>query len=433
MKPRRGAANRPDGLDPKTDVHWRAWDHYRKAVQVLDRRLKSFRSPQTLTELGELHLLMDEHEKAEPVLKEAIEQNEGSARAHKGLGDLFLRSGRYDVAIKALKASLQRVPDDLTVQELLALCYRKSKALEDAETEYQKILSISRFQVDSLVGLGEVYLDMSDQRADKEPTGREDLFTRAIDLFTEAIQVLGSEDRPTVLSGNPASIYYLRGYATQQLYETSPLRRGKKLVKEARDDFLKCAGLDPDQHKAVRAAKILNEQLLKFTPRSLLEDWCPLILMVFAAALFAVAQVGLFRAILPLRKEELVLTPASFAVIQNAVKGEDVIKALKLIENKPFPNEEKLATGIRSVLGEKATASVNIPLIQDAASKVSQVDYERMDAGSYLLLTFGAMLFMIAGAFLPQLTSLKLAGIQLEKGTAERVDTVRPTGISRST
>ena len=50
----------------------------------------------------------------------------------------------------------------------------------------------------------------------------------------------------------------------------------------------------------------------------------------------------------------------------------------------------------------------------------------------YVVLTFGALLFMIAGLYLPKVLKLKIPGIELEKASVERVSAPSALDISRS-
>ena len=52
-------------------------------------------------------------------------------------------------------------------------------------------------------------------------------------------------------------------------------------------------------------------------------------------------------------------------------------------------------------------------------------------SGYYAVLTFGALIFMVAGLYLPQILKLKVAGIQLEKSSAEQITTPSALGISK--
>lgn len=50
----------------------------------------------------------------------------------------------------------------------------------------------------------------------------------------------------------------------------------------------------------------------------------------------------------------------------------------------------------------------------------------------YSLLTFGSLLFMIAGLYLPKVLKLKVGGIELEKAAIDQVSAPSTLGISRS-
>ena len=54
------------------------------------------------------------------------------------------------------------------------------------------------------------------------------------------------------------------------------------------------------------------------------------------------------------------------------------------------------------------------------------------DAKVYIAMTFGALLFMIAGLYLPNLRKLKVPGIELEKASVDRVSAPSTLDISRS-
>ena len=55
-----------------------------------------------------------------------------------------------------------------------------------------------------------------------------------------------------------------------------------------------------------------------------------------------------------------------------------------------------------------------------------------IDVGYYALLTFGSLIFMVAGLYLPQILKLKFAGIELEKSSVEQITTSAALGISKS-
>ena len=126
-------------VDTSTQPRWQALECYRATERNLDRRLEFFRDAHTLAELGELHLLMGEDEKAGRAFEEAIEKDCNSARAHKGMGEVNLSLGRYVDAIRSFKNSLLWSPDDLSVKSSLAQTYLKADMLDDAENWYLQV------------------------------------------------------------------------------------------------------------------------------------------------------------------------------------------------------------------------------------------------------------------------------------------------------
>jgi hypothetical protein len=53
------------------------------------------------------------------------------------------------------------------------------------------------------------------------------------------------------------------------------------------------------------------------------------------------------------------------------------------------------------------------------------------EPGYYALLSFGALIFMVAGLYLPQILKLRVAGIQLEKSAVKQITTSSTLGISK--
>jgi hypothetical protein len=51
--------------------------------------------------------------------------------------------------------------------------------------------------------------------------------------------------------------------------------------------------------------------------------------------------------------------------------------------------------------------------------------------GTYALLTFGSLIFMVAGLYLPQILKLKVAGIELEKSSVNQITISGTLGISK--
>jgi tetratricopeptide (TPR) repeat protein len=412
-----------------------AFESYKEARQLLERRLGSLRDGNTLKDLAELHLLMSadaEIEKeARAAFKEAIGVDPQSARAHKGLGELYLRAGRYDPAIRHLKSSLQYSPDDLSVRANLAKAYLRSAALDEAESEYQNVLNVARCHVDSLIGLGKLHLEKVDKLGGERDAARQEYFyEQAISLFSEAIEVANSRDRPSTFTESLASAYYLRGYARVQLQNSSRFARRRALVRAALRDFEQIKPHGADYHKAQRAIALIKDESLSGSSRSLMERGSAGFVFSLAICMFVLAQLGFFWG-LPVREEQFALTGHSLAAFSKAGIETARVETLKPIENLPFPSREEMLARAKELLGDGDFTKMKDNLLRHVERADGGYRLERIQIGYYALLAFGALLFIIASAFLPQLTRLKVAGLELEKSTVERVETVRSIGIDK--
>jgi hypothetical protein len=125
------------------------------------------------------------------------------------------------------------------------------------------------------------------------------------------------------------------------------------------------------------------------------------------------------------------LTQVSLESAKAAGMNDDQLSKLKPFESFSFETGDKLAAQIKEAIGNDNFAKFSKPLLEHAERKSGELTFEKVELTSYALLTFGSLLLMIAGAFLPQLTSLKLAGLQLEKVSAERIETKTTFAIDR--
>jgi tetratricopeptide (TPR) repeat protein len=56
---------------------------------------------------------------------------------------------------------------------------------------------------------------------------------------------------------------------------------------------------------------------------------------------------------------------------------------------------------------------------------------ENLDTTHYTLLTFGTLVFVVAGLYLPRLSSLRVGGIGLEKSVVDQISTMSSLGIRK--
>ncbi len=152
--------------------------------------------------------------------------------------------------------------------------------------------------------------------------------------------------------------------------------------------------------------------------------------MVLSFLIFAATQFGVIVG-RPVLNEHVAMKEQSFAALKSLDMSQDVLMKVGNIRDIPFRNVESLLSHVEETVGRKDFPSVKDLIERHVARLDTVMNFEKIDLGSYAALTFGSLLFMIAGAYLPQLTSFKVAGLQLDKSSSQLIETVRSLGISR--
>ena len=65
-------------------------------------------------------------------------------------------------------------------------------------------------------------------------------------------------------------------------------------------------------------------------------------------------------------------------------------------------------------------------------SQVGFFSVKIIPIGYHILLTFGSLLFIVVGLYLPHILKLKVGGIELEKSSVDQIRTTTPLGIEKS-
>jgi tetratricopeptide (TPR) repeat protein len=410
-------------------ARFNAIDYYRRAERLMNRQLRSCRTVDTLLLLGELHQLNGEWEKAKVAFDEAVAKDPDSVSARKGLAEAYVGLGDFPAAVRCVRIAAERSPRDISILLLQAHACRRAEPLDDVIAKYEKVLAITPFHVDALVGLGELYLDIAEKRANqKVSTGTAELYSKAIYSLSKAIDLFDTKDAPFTVASNTASTHYLLGYAQVKLYESSVLRRDRQLIFDATKNFRACLTRDKSHVKAKWAIEGIEEG--RRAAKNVFERHAGSAVIVMALAVFVLAQLGIFFG-RPVQGRSVMLTQVSLESAKAAGMNDDQLSKLKPFESFSFETGDKLAAQIKEAIGNDNFAKFSKPLLEHAERKSGELTFEKVELTSYALLTFGSLLLMIAGAFLPQLTSLKLAGLQLEKVSAERIETKTTFAIDR--
>jgi len=343
-----------DGAAPT--AHGKARECFKKAERLLKKQLERYEDSSTLQELGSLYLKMGEYDDAKNYLEKALAKNPDSTETRVSLGVLYSRKEDFREAARHFEAVRRRDQSDLNAWSNLGEIYLKLnpkdvKQIEKAEAVFQKILRVAPQHIDSQIGLGEVYTA-------KAEAGEKEWYEAAITQYGNALQLAERrQGSKNFKSTELAALHYSRGYARVRRYEASRPFSDEALLREAFQDFRRCAALDPDHCKAKVAMEKLDVRLNRATRRWIPERVAPW----------------------------LVLGPALFVLIFTQL-----------------------------------TFFFGTPRLQ-----------KPIDSAGYIALTFGALVFVVVGLFLPEIQKLKGAGIELEKSTVTQISTSASLGISK--
>ena len=407
----------------KSECHWQSMEYFQRAEKLLKQRLERYSTYYALVELGDLYLANEDFDKARTYFEQARAKDDKSAMPYAKLGVINLRERQPDKAIPLLQEALKRNPDDLDVKSSLAEAYLRAEKLDDAETTYRQVLNIAPNHVQSSIGLGEVCMAMGAKDSDR--------YTEGMEHFSRALETAENEKiRSKYLKKQEkAAVYYQRGYASVQLYEGFGSRKDTKLLEAAKRDFDLCQKLNPLHQKARRAKEKVDKRLAYFSRDRLTDTIGPKTIYWMSITVFLVVQLAFF--IMPLlNRPSLVLSDKSLQAAAAQASPEE-LKSLTALKNLRFSNSADLANAVKPLLLAANVEKVTAAVLQNAERVKPVENFPELEGGYYALLTFGSLLFMVVGLYLPQILKLRVAGIELEKSSVDQAATGGTLGISK--
>jgi tetratricopeptide (TPR) repeat protein len=206
-----------------------------------------------------------------------------TAKPGANLGVVHARRKDYRKAVGFFERALMIESDDLTLRSNLAEAYLRDKRLEEAEREYLYILNMAPEHVESIIGLGELYLERG--------KGDTDMYLRAASKFAEVVGLARQRRGSKRLKDKElAKVHYLWGYALVQSFEGSKLVKDQSLLWDARREFKECVKCDPEHYQARRAAEKIEKGLGARSAQRLLEQLAPYLILAASFFVFGVAQ-----------------------------------------------------------------------------------------------------------------------------------------------
>jgi tetratricopeptide (TPR) repeat protein len=279
---------------------WQAYEAYRRVVPRLERQFEETGYPKLGEALGLLHLMMEDLDRAEPLLRQAADLSPDAAAPHTALGMINLARGAAAEANEEFKLALKRDPHDLSLQCQLANSHLRLGNHDLALDTYKEVLAVACGDVGAHVGVGEVLIEQAEERPDdlllEEAEGH---LSEAISL-AETVRPGGTRKGSMSLGLRQwADVYYLRGYVRVKIYENlagGALGRASKTARDhlvgARGDFKKAQETGIATHRAEHALRIVETRLKPISAGGIGDSYGPLAVAAVTLLLLILIQVA---------------------------------------------------------------------------------------------------------------------------------------------
>ena len=426
-----------EALHKVTELHWKAWELYRHIKSLVDKWTGTADESNKLVQLSRLEIELGEYQSAKKHLKKALKKDDSMAEVYAGLGTVAIRENKPQDAINHFESALQRNPDDLKTRSNLAEAYIKAKMIDKAENEYNNILRVSPCHVDALIGLGNVYTAMGDSKKKTDRASAEDFYSKAIKNYTEALELDTTQKCSRKLTEEDmGSLRYSRGYASVMLFECRKIE-DRGLLDEAQDDFNQIHKNHPNYHKAVRAIEKIADRLEPSREQSGLERRGPFVVALLAVVVFFASHFALFVGVPQMKKVGFSIDNVSLLELMMKLdtvtkkQRDNLLNNLKNLVGLEFATRENLVGAISKTVDKESMTKLRPLMERLKVLERTEQRFEPIKIGSYAILTFGSLIFLVAGLYLRQISKLKFGGIELEKSSMERISITGPIGVTK--
>ncbi len=416
----------------KNESHWKALREYRILKAYFDARLADHKSRQMLWQRGKIELQMKQYDAAEADFQAVLKEDPSMISALIDIGVSKMQQDQFSEAAGYFEQAMSIDPDNLTTRKNLAEACLKGRDKQQAEKIYREMLDLAPFHADALVGLGEVYTAMGEDANKRDARGdAEEMFSRANDYFGQALALESDKAADASRKLSPAdvsAIHYSRGFARVKLFEAQG-RKENRLMQNALSDFKRVLPGTDNFFKAGRAAHKLEARMNP--PQEVATTWGPRIIALFAMLVFLGAQWGYFYGLPQYEKSEVRFNPQQLLAPLSTADADSLSPRLSELAGEAFASRQAAMEAVEQLLGSSMASRVNVGQSIRGSGKLELIGRKPMDATPYGLLTFGALIFMVAGLYLQEISRLKFGAIELEKSSSTRVSSSSSLGISK--
>ncbi|MEL6192381.1 MAG: tetratricopeptide repeat protein [Bacteroidota bacterium] len=426
-------------LDSKLSTFWQRNANLQHAEKVFKETV--YKPEEDYYQLVEMYLTVEMFEEAQTVLDDYFDTDKPkSSRWYNLKGQLFLAKEEYGKAISAFKKAIKLEGHSFSLRNNLANAHLRIKNYADAELVFEKVLKRDPNNVDALIGLGEIYLTRS---SDDDPD--ELLLEKSEKYFMEALHKgrspQGSKQlnqyEPKVNQKRKykdlklSDLYYSLGYIKYKQYQKSEIQDRNQFIKDSLNFFRKSQEANPENLKAKKAKEKIDNSILSFQKSSRTENLGAIMVTGLSLIVFLLGQY--FFYFHSSGENEVSLTQQNVAQLGGILALDSMEMAnIRNLVSVTFEEKTALLKAVESSVAKAKTVGKMEVLNALSLGKQESVKAQIfLPPGYYALISFGAIMFMIAGFYLPKLLKLKVGVIEIEKNSLSEVHDFSLLGIQK--
>ncbi len=427
-------------ISTNVEYVWKAKEMLSRAEKAILTGKKGATGDQIL---AEMYFNDEQFDKAGEIVENIIKKDEMNDEAYNCLGRIHIKLKDYAKAISLFKKACGLKVYKLSYKDNLASAYYLNSELEKAENEFKSILKIDQHNIDALIGIGEVYLSLGEQK-----DGDAELFELADKYFLEALDKGQGNKASKILNRfepdlkvetrkykdlELSDLYYSLGYLKVKQFEAGNTRFDRSMIVKSERYFKLSSECNPDNHKAIRAKNKIQNMLKVNRPENFTDKFGPWIVSGIAFTIFLLCQLFFFIPGENAQKKLFNIGDQNLSIFKSVVKiNKSEFQELGSIKNVNFEDKKSLLISIENIIG-KQNFNNYLKIINkiDFSKVVAQSRKHKIPAGYYVLISFGSILFIIVGFYMPRLLKLKISPIELEKNVSRETSKDFSIRISR--
>lgn len=397
--------------------------HFDKSIKLFEQGIKATGNPRKkldhYLQLGGFYLYFGMYSEAAEAFQQVLKMDPDEFRAMEGFGVASFKSGNYEEAIRQFSHALLRYEDSMNLRSNLADSYRCKGNIPEAEIQYHKVFRLCDHHIDALIGMGECKKNLGDKAVESEDrTEAEFHFLQAKTYFTKAAQFHKTEYSSKLLTMEEENgVNYSLAYCKVRLYELSK-GLDASLLWSARSDLQRIPATASEYLKAQRVLSEVNRRLIRKPIKS---SGAHVVFVLALLIFFGTQIIGI--------QHYLTGTQKSYSLnadkIRNSVRSSNLKDSLEIINSlspvllQKFPDINALRSEVGKHLHPGLISFVDMSTVDETEGKTAI----SIDGVTYSFFTFGSLVFIVIGLYLPAISRIKLGAIEMEKVSVDTVKT----------